>query len=512
MADLTITSSKYAFWDYLKTQRKNLIIAGISSLVCFIVLKFCFPLPDIFNDSLNYILWTKFDTNVQYRPVGYTIFLKYVHDHFAESINMVVVVQYLAFFLSSLFCGLSADYLFGIPGKFRLPALLLTVVNPVLLFLVNYISSDSLFCSLTVFWFGSCLWIIRRHSWWALVLQILFLYLAFQVRYTALFFPLIAVVTFLSSKGNIFYKTAGIALTIFVIQTAISKQSDEVETTTGTRVFSGFSGWQMANNVLYYYKKINVDTTKLPSPEITELNRMVLNFIDSVPKKDTVGSIYLWHKKSPLKVFVYTWAARNRITYFKEWFAASVVFNEYATHIIKNNPGAFVKYFIVPNTGNFFYPEPEILEDYNCTKLGVDTFTERWYHTDHAQFVPRYPRLEHHVMSVFPFVSLLLNIFNIGAIIVFFVWLIQVWRKTPVYIKGLFITWSVFYFAYMGFSIFATVVTLRYLAPIYVMGFIMPLLLLGYNKARIKELALTAAKEPEAPKTQPKTAPVKKTK
>jgi len=97
----------------------------------------------------------------------------------------------------------------------------------------------------------------------------------------------------------------------------------------------------------------------------------------------------------------------------------------------------------------------------------------------------------------------------------FLIWLAPVWRRTPDYIKGLYITWAVFYFAYFGFSVFATVVTLRYMDPIYVMGFIVPAVLLGYNRAKLKALAAMprpVVAMPQQPVKAKKSVPAKRKK
>jgi len=512
---INIDSAKYGFINHLEGQKKMLVVAGGASVICFALLKFCFPLPDFFVDSLNYIIWTRSRTVVEYRPIGYSLFLKFLHNNISESITAVVVVHYLLFLLSSLFCFFSFDYLYGIPQKLRWPAFLLIVFNPILIIQTNLISSDSLFCSLTVCWLTACLWIIKQHRWWALVVQIVFLYCSFQVRYTALFFPLVAVIAFVASGARIGYKILGIVFTVLVIYVAINKQADAVEKVTGTRVFSGFSGWQLANNVLYYYKKIKVDTNTLPNTETVVVDRFVRHYIDSVQKNDSIGSVYIWDKVSPLKMYVYYRSSRDHMKYFPEWVAASVTYSDYASSIIKGNPMAFLNYFILPNTKNFFYPEPEMLYNYNCSNTVLDSFAQNWYHFDSKTLSCRYPVLQKNIVRVYPFFSLLLNVFNIGVIFMFLIWLAPVWRRTPDYIKGLYITWAVFYFAYFGFSVFATVVTLRYMDPIYVMGFIVPAVLLGYNRAKLKALAAMArpvVAMPQQPVKAKKSVPAKRKK
>ena len=185
------------FISYLRGQKLLLIVAGCLSVVLYPLLRYCYPLPDLFVDSVNYVLWAQYDLPVAYRPVGYSVFLQLVHG-VSESSGAVVFAQYLLFVLSSVFFFFSVDYLFGLPKKLALPILVVILCNPILLFQSNLISSDSLFCSLTIVWLTTCLWIVKRPGWWPLIAQLLFLSLAFRVRYIAMFFPVVAIVAFIA--------------------------------------------------------------------------------------------------------------------------------------------------------------------------------------------------------------------------------------------------------------------------------------------------------------------------
>ncbi len=482
------------FRQYLQANKKMLLVALSIATACYAILRILFPMPDFFADSLSYISWARLNTPVQYRPTGYSTFLRFIREYISQSDSAVVLIQYLLFVLAGLFCFTSIDYLFGLKKKVKWPLLVLLIVNPILIFQTNMIMSDSIFCSLTVIWFSLCLWAMRTQKWGFLALQIAVLYVTFCIRYTAMFYPAIGVTVFALFTTRTFYRIAGTFLTIIVIMTAVYQQQNAVEHDTGVRVFSGFSGWQLANNVLYYYKRLDIDTNAFPSLELKNIDKTVKLYIDSVVKKDSIGSVYMWDRKSPLKVVQYTYMRMSRQRYFPQWFATSVALNEYATYLIKRDPGAFLKYFILPNTRNFFYPEHELLEKYDVGNTKLDRFAKEWFGYETDVLYCRFPGFEKNVMRFYPALSFILNILNIGTILLFFVRLIRNWKRTALSVKGMFFGWSIFYFGYMAFSISATVVTLRYMDPLYVLGLAMPAFLIFYKPGESE--AITDIPEP----------------
>jgi hypothetical protein len=472
---------KDTFWTYVRTQKKMILIASVISTACFTVLKYCFPYPDFFVDSINYVLWAVDKFDVAYRPTGYSYFLRLTHT-ISASATFTVFIQYLLFFLSSLFFFFSADYLFGLPAKLKWLLLIIIVINPILVFQTNLISSDSLFCSLTVSWFTLCLWIVRRPGWLVMMLQSLVLYLSFSVRYAAMFYPLITIVAFILSVSGKWYKLTGIALTAGSMLFAIERQANANEQETGTRTFSGFSGWQIANNALYCYKKISVNTIDLPTSQTQVIDALVKRYIDSVDAPDAVGYVYLWDKNSPLKKYLHVKEYRDHIDYFKAWFAVSGPMSDYGWYIVRNYPGAFTRYYILPNTLNYFYPDKEIMANYNASGITLSPETKAWFDMDADNLSCRFPDLQKNIIAVYPACSLLLNVFSIVAILLFLSRNFRSWKKTRREVRSLFLLWCCFYFVFMAFTIFATAVSLRYMDPFYIIGLVIPFILIRKEK------------------------------
>ncbi len=466
------------FWAYLITQKKLILIASVISAACFILLKYSFPYPDFFVDSSNYVLWALYKFNVAYRPTGYAYFLRFTHV-ISTNPGFTVFIQYLLFFISSLFCFFSTDYLFGLSEKSKHPLLIIIIINPLLIFQTNLISSDSLFCSLTVTWFTLCLWIIKKYNWSALILQLLFLYFSFEVRYTAMFFPLIAIAAFSFCTSKWSYKIIGIALTVSVFFYSVQRQKYLNEKETHAAVFSGFAGWQIANNALYCYKKINVDVNDLPSVYCQRIDFLVKHYIDSMAGPiDKPGAAFIWDNHSPLKAYCRSVEHYAQINYFVAWFAVSIPFNDYGWYIIRKFPKEFMRCYILPNTINYFYPDPETLTNYNVSNMPLPQETKEWFNLDIDHIESRFPDLQYHIIKIYPAISLLLNVVNVVAIFLFFFRALPIWRKIPRHVRGLFLTWSLFYFSFMAFTIFASAVNLRFMDPVFILGFIIPVILI----------------------------------
>ncbi len=466
------------FPAYLSSQKRIIFMSmGISTL-CFVLLKFCFPYPDFFVDSNSYVLWAFSRADVAYRPTGYSFFLRFTHS-LMVSAYFTVFVQYLLSFLSMIFCFFSVDYLFGLPKKLKTVLLVLLLVNPLLLFQTNLISSDSLFCSCTVVWFTLWCWIIKTNWLWAFVLQLLLLYCCVEIRYTALFFPVTAVVTVFLFRTKWLYRIAAFVLTMSVVLFCIQRQKSLNELEVGTPAFSAFEGWQIANNALYCYKHISIDESDLPSIGSVRLDNDVRHCIDSVPDPGKVGSAYIWEKQSPLRKYQYQVGRVFEIAYFPAWCVASIAMHEYGWYIVKNFPKEFAIYYILPNTVNYFYPESEALANYNAGNMLVPPDTKEWFGLDIDYLVCRFPDMQAAIIVIMPAMSLLLNVFIIVVILLFLFRNVPKWKKTDRDTRNLFVAWSVFYFAFMGFTIFAAAVNLRFMDSIFILGPIMSFALLS---------------------------------
>lgn len=469
-------STDKGFFRYLVAHHRLIALAYLVATVCYVAMKYCFPLPDFFSDSFSYIAAATVGMPVSYRPTGYSDFLRLAHTISVPG-NSVVLMQYALSFLGILFFFLSVDYLYGLPQKLRVIILLVLVSNPLLVIQTNLISSDSLFCTVTIVWFTLCLWLVSKPSWWLLGVQLIALYLCFQVRYTAIFYPLVACVACLFSNGRRVFRIIGSLCTIVLVFVHIVRQNNIIEKDFNVRIYSGFSGWQLANNVLCYYPDISVYPLTLPTEETKRIDSCIKEHINDIHPLEQVNTEYLWDRNSPLKQYL---AARQKRTgnhYFYEWMNAAKDLKEYSMSVIKSDPLAYIRYFMAPNFRNCLLPQAEALCEYNNWNTVLTPDAQLWFRFRSDRLYCRYPGLQKKISSPYPYVWSILNLVNL-LIIGFALFAVFRFRKyLPAHVTSLVIMWSVFYLCYIVFSTFATIVLLRYMMPLFSMCLVIPFVL-----------------------------------
>ena len=139
-----------------------------------------------------------------------------------------------------------------------------------------------------------------------------------------------------------------------------------------------------------------------------------------------------------------------------------------------------------PNFKNFMVPDLEALENYNIYNLTVPNECREWYNMDTNFLSCRFLHLQEKLMFIFPYVSCLLNLLNIGFIPFFLLRNLKRWKTLGRDIKGLFIVWSAFYIGYMFFSVASAYIVFRYLDIIFIPGVIIPVVLYPYCRKTVK--------------------------
>jgi hypothetical protein len=196
-------------------------------------------------------------------------------------------------------------------------------------------------------------------------------------------------VAFLLTKQTWKFKAIGIFLPFLLLVPFIVHSRNEAYKITGTRQFSLFTGWQLANNALYIYDQIEVDSTQLPTAESRELNRLALSFIKHYNSPDYrpylesyVGNYFIRQPESPLKRFYYR-HYNNAYTEFEvnaNWGKASAQYEPFGRYIISHNPIIYARYFMWPNTFHYFLPPLSHIEIYNYGLKDIDPIAQTWFH------------------------------------------------------------------------------------------------------------------------------------
>lgn len=423
--------SSSSFIRFVFTDRANLIFlfSGILIGVLYAVLLLqLFPKPSCYFDSGTYVQAARDNPAVSFRPLGYSDFLRFFHN-ITPSSTFLVMVQYGCNVIANLFLFFSLIYFFPISKWFRWALFILLAANPLYLLYSNYLLSEAFFCSLTVLWFTSLLWIIRSPNWFSFALQLFMLLLVFKLRYNAVLFPLFSTAAIVLSPQASWKKAIGIALSFIIIIATVRNISRKTEEATGTKVFSAFGGWQLATNALNVVEHTEMDTSSFSSFESKELYLRSRTYFDSIAKAkpdtgDTeikINGSYLWDPNTPLRAYLPYYAQKKYITsYFKAWTALGPVFSDFGKDVIIHNPIQYTRYYLIPNSKDYWYPPLEAYEDYNNKKEVNDTIYRQYYHYANDSTNLSHVKIHNAVMHPWKYLFPVVNIAFLLLVLAYF--------------------------------------------------------------------------------------------
>ncbi|HMH21386.1 MAG TPA: hypothetical protein VK563_06410 [Puia sp.] len=367
--------------------RKTLLKALGITVVLFIGFKLLYPYPDFFSDSYSYLFAAYANLDISIWPIGYSKFLRAFH-HITYSDTALVGVQYLLVQLAALYLFFTILYFYTVSAFTRRVIFIFLFINPLTLYLCNTINSDALFGALSIAWFTQLLWIVQRPRVWMIFSQAVLLFLCFTIRNNAYYYPLVAVVAFLLSRRGRWYKLGGIVMPLFLLVPFILWTQNKAYQLTGTRQFSLFTGWQLANNALYIYDQVSVDPDELPTPQAKELNKISVEFFRHV-KPDVyrdvlesyVGNFFIRQPEAPLKTYYSKYyQSKTELEGVAKWGKASADMEPFGKVMILHNPIAYMRYFVWPNVFHYFVPPLSHLEQYNYGENKVEPIASFWFH------------------------------------------------------------------------------------------------------------------------------------
>ena len=387
---LTIPAAgKTSFWKCIwenRTNRKYLLWGFGLSVVEFIMFKILYPYPDFFSDSYSYIYAAYAQLDISIWPIGYSKFLAAFH-HLTYSDTALVGFQFFFMQAAALYFYFTILYFFTTSKATRIILFIFLFVNPLTLYLCNTINSDALFGALSLFWITELIWIIQCPRIYQLFMQAILISICFTVRNNAYYYPLISAIVILLSKQHIIRKSFGIALPILLIALFITSTMQKAYELTGTKQFSLFTGWQLANNALYIYDQITVDSNSLPTEDAKELNRISIAYFNSVDPngyreylESYVGNYFIREPDAPLKIFAKLhYNTTGEFNSISAWGKASAVFELFGKSILLNHPFAYIRYFMLPNTWHYFLPPLSHLERYNYGGAKISPIARIWF-------------------------------------------------------------------------------------------------------------------------------------
>jgi hypothetical protein len=451
------------------TSNRNLLgLAVIITLVQFIIFKLLYPFPDFFSDSYSYIRAASAHLDISIWPIGYSKFLAAFHA-ITHSDTALIAFQYFFLEIAAMYFFFTILYLYQ-PRKIARNLLFAFLFcNPLVLYLSNYVNSDPLFAALSLLWITQILWIVHKPRTYQLFTQAVLLFACFTVRNNAYYYPLVSVLAFAVSSQTIYRKVFGMALGLALIVPFILFERNAAYKITGTHQFSLFTGWQLANNALYIYDQIKVDSTQLPSDASRELDRISREYVSTIPAKLDyrsylqyyVGNYFIRMPQAPLKHYLNAhYTINGDSNQVEAWGKASVVFSEYGSWILKHYPVAYLRYFMIPNARNYFLAPLEKLELYNLGLDDVPIVVQDWFDYKTPDIWSVSKTAQKYILFIFPPLFLLLNLVFFCSAIAMLVK--RKFKSTTGFVNRTVIISSLFMLANFGFSVVATINVFRY--------------------------------------------------
>jgi len=484
-----------SFSDFVLKDRRNRMYGGIAlliNIVTFTLFKeFLYPFPNFCPSSYSFIGAASTNAASNLWPIGYSKFLWLFHQ-VTHSDTALVAFQF--FFLTAVllyfFCTVHYFYRFGKESFNLLFSFLF--FDPLFLYLANYIVSDALFLGCSLWWFTQLIWILHRPKPYYIVTHALLLFVAFTISYTAAYYLIVSCLTFAFSPQKPGWKISGMLLGPVLIVLFVMHTLNANEQQTGHRQFSAFSGWRQADNALFMYPHVIVDSSQLPE-KYEALDRMVRKYFQhadnnalSVGPAD--GFFYIVRPNTPL---LYYLSLKEDLDHpneeFKKVAAASPLFSDYARYLVDGRRGAYVQYFLLPNLGVYWWPTMDKLVTYNIRKDTVNEIVRSWF--DYPYGAPAKPGskyLEVPLLSPFPAFFLGINIcFILG--LAWFLWFRNGIQVNPYFLYGLGLS-TFFLFLNAGFSIWLAPIVFESQVFPMIVCFSFVLLLYDYVEKKYKRV------------------------
>lgn len=450
-----------------KSQKIDLLAFTSAYIIIYFIIKTLYPYPDQTADTGNYILCAKKMTIGGYRPIGYSWFLNYFHQ-LSESIHFIFIAQLFLHAVATLSFIFTVKFYYPVKNiiLYYLFAFFL-IISPNTLKLTNLILSDTIFNSLTLMFITTLFWITQSKNSITkgiiIFIHILLLYLAFNVRYSALFYPAISLICLLFLSKNKMLGAAISLIPIFVIFGTYKKTKSQMNKHIGIDTFSGFSGWAMANNAVSIIPYIDLKPNEIKDKKSAFIHSVVKQFPDSVySKKRIIATDFMWNKKSSGKQAFFQIRKTNNMSYVKGWVYSGLLLNKYAITLIKKYPYQYFKHFILMNTKQVF----KFFNIWNPKTYKPDKLQKEWFNLDieEYKFTSEFFKKINPVLMIFHYLRWILFI---SASLFLMIKIKSLDFNN--YQRKLFWIIIIFIVFYIGFSIISHPVNnFRYMTPTYI--------------------------------------------
>lgn len=445
-----------------KANRWWLVLAIGVTITGWVLFKLAYPYPDFFSDSYSYIYAASANLDINIWPIGYSKFLATFHS-ITHSDIALVSFQYFSLVAAATYFYFVVLYLFDLDKTLAVVLFLFLFCNPLFLYISNYVSTDSLFCALTLVWFTELVRVVADPRRPRIIIQTICVFIAFTFRYAALYYPLITALAYIASSQRPRTKWLGVTLVVPMLFAFWVYSREAGRELTGRPLSSIIGGWQLANNALYMRGHISVDSNSLPDSASRAIDRLSQEFFTKAGPDfqhsldQNMGNYFIQRWHAPLKVYM---VVKYRSASETAWAKVSYPFGVYGTHLIKNYPVPFLKYFLVLNTGNYFLPSLEKLSIYNMGQDSVGPAVQEWFDYSSARIHVASFRFQAYLLILFAYLILAVNcLFVIGFT---WFWFSGKFKRYPSSLRLIFILVSGMWFLNFLFSVSASIVVMRY--------------------------------------------------
>lgn len=441
-------------------------LAGFTMLIQFTIFKYFYPFPNFMQDSYNYLRSAYENIDANLWPVGYSKLIRFV-GFFTHSDTVLVFVQYFFYHLCALYFFFTVLDLRETSRWVRGIIFAFLFLNPAILYLSNYITSDVYFIGISLVWISQLFRLVYEPSRWLLLAHLVVLILAYTVRYHALIYPLISVTALVFCQFSVRVKVGGILLIIALIAGFMFYTTSQTEKVMGTRQFSAFSGWQMANNAVYAYAHIP-ERPPLKVPErFAAVHRSVTAYLDSlqhIPMAERpdgpLMAFYLWDPYSPLQPVAGAVNIADNKAHLQQMAAVAPLYNDYGKYLISEYPWPYFRYYLLPNFFQYAYPPSENLVVYNDGRDTVWPVAQSWFRYSSSKVFTRSDTKEMALFGYYPLLMVLIIFLFVSGWIAYYV------VGGPSFAELRFryaLRLGTFYWiVHYGFSVLASPVVLRY--------------------------------------------------
>jgi len=458
------------FYDFVWRSRQHSaywLLAMAVYLLQLIIFKLQYPFANYMPDSYSYLQAAASNADVNMWPVAYSKFLRLI-SVFTHSDKVLVGLQYFFMQMAGLLFLFTLLY-FLRPGRVvRNSLYIFFLLNPISLYVANYISADALFVGCSLLWVTCLIWILFHPRPWMVLIHAVLLLACFTLRYNAIYYPLISALAFLLSPQRLKMRLSAIALAGALLCSSVWYTSYKMKETTGKFQFSAFGGWQLANNALYMYEHVPSSERHNPPARFAALEAMVRQHLDTLKKvklshDDSVNTyFYLWSTKGPLVQYMDREYKKDSTTpYFNRWASEGPLYMDYAKYLVTTYPVSFVANFMLPNALKFAVPPAEFLSNYNMGGESVGKDVKDWFQYKSQKI--RDHRQKNTLLSLSAWYSVFAALVNLLFVIHLFGTMIfkSFNAQPPMSIKWLFLLASL-WLLNAAFSIVASPIVLRY--------------------------------------------------